>query len=96
MMLDNEQNGLSLPPSPARGVPLMSALRFNTKARGPSHSRTPVITCSYCAVDANCPPMVRHIDGKFICNTCGHISRPADENYVCHCGNCREIRRLTS
>jgi hypothetical protein len=38
--------------------------------------------------------MIRHVDGKYICNNCGHTARPGEKHYVCRCENCLELKKL--
>lgn len=35
--------------------------------------------------------MVAHIDGRYICNKCGHTTHVNDGEYECRCPNCRKL-----
>jgi hypothetical protein len=35
--------------------------------------------------------MVDHVDGRYICDKCGHTARPGDVTYVCRCLKCLEL-----
>ena len=50
-----------------------------------------VVRCPYCVSCDEFRPMVAHVDGRFICNKCGHVSRPEDMDYKCHCPNCQAL-----
>jgi hypothetical protein len=63
-----------------------------------SNSLTRVATCSeslliYTLYPIWCeePPMVAHLDGRYICNQCGHTTRPGDPIYECHCSGCVKL-----
>jgi hypothetical protein len=51
-----------------------------------------VVRCPYCVLSSEFRPMVAHVDGRFICNKCGHITRAGDTNYKCNCPNCQNLR----
>jgi hypothetical protein len=62
----------------------------------PSDSRTPmtltVIRCPYCVLEVQFRPMVPHLDGRFICDKCGHLSLPRDRSFSCSCRKCVELQ----
>jgi hypothetical protein len=35
--------------------------------------------------------MVPHLDGRFICDKCGHVALPRDAHYRCSCQKCVEL-----
>ena len=49
------------------------------------------VRCPYCVTDWEFHAMVAHIDGRYICNKCGHTTLPSDAEYKCHCQNCRKL-----
>ena len=49
------------------------------------------VRCPYCISDHEFRPMVTHVDGRCICSQCGHISRPGDKTYECHCPRCMKL-----
>ena len=49
------------------------------------------VRCPYCVTGFEFHTMVEHIDGRHICNKCGHTTRPSDAEYECHCPNCRKL-----
>jgi hypothetical protein len=53
-----------------------------------------VVRCPYCAEAQNFMPMIRHVDGRFIC-CCGHVECPHDSDFSCTCGRCSELFRFT-
>ena len=48
----------------------------------------PVVRCPYCALGEEFRPMVAHLDGRFICGTCGHSTSPQQKSYECRCFKC--------
>jgi hypothetical protein len=54
------------------------------------------IRCPYCVLGYEFRPMVAHADGKFVCNKCGHLAIPSDNNFECACWRCLELRALDS
>lgn len=58
------------------------------------------VRCPYCVTGLEFHPMVAHVDGRHICNKCGHTTGPSDAEYECRCPNCRKLasldRRYTS
>ena len=52
---------------------------------------TKMLRCPYCAWGQDFRPMIAHVDGTFICNKCGHTSRPEDAAYKCRCYKCSEM-----
>lgn len=55
-----------------------------------------LIRCPYCVSGIEFRPMVGHAEGTFICNRCGHTTRPRDHNYQCGCFRCAELQRITA
>jgi hypothetical protein len=55
-----------------------------------------LVRCPYCVSGNEFRPMVRHVDGTFICNGCGHTTRLKDNYYQCGCSRCIELRRITA
>ena len=51
------------------------------------------VRCRYCTEADGFLSMVAHLDGRYICNRCGHIEIPNVE-FECDCGNCAAIRRF--
>jgi len=51
-----------------------------------------VIRCPYCVLGIQFRPMQAHLDGRFICETCGHLAVPMDSNFNCSCRKCVELK----
>lgn len=49
------------------------------------------VRCPYCVAGHEFRPMVAHVDGRYICNQCGHTTRPEDPTYECHCPRCMKL-----
>lgn len=49
------------------------------------------VRCPYCVTGFEFHAMVAHIDGRYICNKCGHTARPRDAEYECLCPHCRKL-----
>lgn len=49
------------------------------------------VRCPYCVLDHEFRPMVAHLDGRYICNRCGHTTRPDDATYQCRCPRCVKL-----
>jgi hypothetical protein len=49
------------------------------------------VRCPYCVLGCEFRPMVAHLDGRYICNRCGHVTRPDDKSYECHCPRCLKL-----
>jgi len=49
------------------------------------------VRCAYCVSGDDFRPMVAHVDGRYICNRCGHTTRPGDATYECHCLRCVKL-----
>lgn len=56
---------------------------------------TKVVRCPYCVLDDEFRPMVAHLDGRFVCNKCGHVTRPDDPNFKCSCAHCRNLNEAS-
>ena len=50
-----------------------------------------VVRCPYCVLGDEFRSMVAHLDGRFICNKCGHMARPADSEFKCSCPKCLDL-----
>jgi len=48
-----------------------------------------VVRCPYCVSEDHFKPMVRHLDGRFICEKCGHVAFPTDPAFKCWCYRCQ-------
>jgi predicted Zn-ribbon and HTH transcriptional regulator len=35
--------------------------------------------------------MVAHLDGRYICDKCGHTAHPENTKYKCRCPKCLEL-----
>ncbi len=51
-----------------------------------------IVRCPYCIFGPEFRPMVAHVDGRYICNKCGHTTHPKDAKYECHCPKCAKLR----
>jgi DNA-binding NarL/FixJ family response regulator len=49
------------------------------------------VRCCYCVSGHEFSPMVAHVDGRYICNQCGHTASPGDGTYECHCHRCVKL-----
>ena len=49
------------------------------------------VRCPFCVLGLEFRPMIAHVDGRYICNKCGHTTQPGDRGYQCHCPNCRKL-----
>ena len=49
------------------------------------------VRCPYCVLGEDFRPMIRHVDGRHICNKCGHLARPDDYNFKCPCPKCVDL-----
>jgi ribosomal protein S27AE len=52
---------------------------------------TDTVRCPYCALGLEFRPMIAHLDGRYICDKCGHTTRPEDRKYQCRCAKCSEL-----
>ena len=52
------------------------------------------VRCPYCALGFEFRPMVAHLDGRYICDRCGHTARPDDRKYQCRCPRCVDLAIL--
>jgi len=50
-----------------------------------------VIRCPYCVLGVQFRPMAPHLDGRFICEKCGHVALPRNANYQCSCQKCEQL-----
>lgn len=48
------------------------------------------VRCPYCVINLEFRPLIAHVDGKHICNKCGHVI-VRDLDYECHCPNCLKL-----
>jgi len=51
-----------------------------------------VVRCPYCLLGDEFRPM-RQRPEWFICEQCGHVLLPGDEDFKCACGRCTELNR---
>src|SRR5450755_1823304 len=51
------------------------------------------VRCPYCVEGSQFKLMVGHVDGRFICARCGHISHLNDPSFVCSCLKCENLKR---
>ena len=49
------------------------------------------VRCPYCVLGLEFRPMVAHVDGRYICNKCGHTTHPSEGKYECPCSKCRKL-----
>ena len=52
---------------------------------------TDTVRCPYCALGLEFRPMVAHLDGRYICDKCGHTAHPDDLKYHCRCAKCAKM-----
>jgi hypothetical protein len=50
-----------------------------------------IVRCPYCVLGDGFRQMIRHIDGRYICNKCGHVTRPDDAGFMCSCCKCQDL-----
>jgi len=50
------------------------------------------VRCPFCVLGEEFRPMVAHIDGRYICNKCGHTTNAGDRQYECHCPKCLQLK----
>ena len=53
-----------------------------------------IVRCPDGVVGLEFRPMVAHVDGRYICDKCGHTARPCDAAYQCRSLKCRVQDRL--
>ena len=53
-----------------------------------------LVRCPYCVSNDEFREMIARMDGRFVCNRCGHSAIPIDENFRCACRKCLELRDL--
>lgn len=63
----------------------------NHSVEGRASMKNPM-RCPYCEVDNEFKAMVTHNGGRFLCVKCGHVARPEDRAFKCHCLKCQELR----
>ena len=49
------------------------------------------VRCPYCVSGFEFRLMVAHVDGRYICNRCGHTTHLSDGKYECGCRNCLKL-----
>jgi ribosomal protein S27AE len=49
------------------------------------------VLCPYCVSGPEFRPMVAHVDGRYICDKCGHTAYPRNAKYKCRCPKCLEL-----
>jgi len=55
-----------------------------------------IVRCPFCVLRDEFRPMVAHIDGRYICDKCGHITLPRNRQYECRCPKCERLRSRLS
>ena len=50
-----------------------------------------VVRCPYCVLGVQLRPMAPRLDGRFVCEKCGHVSFPEGTNFTCSCYRCGEL-----
>ena len=56
-----------------------------------SQTATESLRCPFCVEAQSFLRMIRHVEGRFICDRCGHVERPEDLDFSCNCGRCQEM-----
>ena len=51
-----------------------------------------IVRCPYCVLGSEFRPMIRHLDGRYICDKCGHTACPKNPAYGCQCETCLKYR----
>jgi hypothetical protein len=51
-----------------------------------------VVRCPYCVLGVQFRPMVPHLDERFICEKCGHVSLTDGTSFKCSCRRCDELQ----
>jgi len=51
-----------------------------------------VIRCPYCVLGVQFRPMVPYLDGRFLCEKCGHVALERDPNFRCSCQKCVQLQ----
>ena len=58
----------------------------------PQRSQTKAtVLCPYCVSGLEFRLMVAHLDGRYICDKCGHTAYPGNTKYSCRCTKCLEL-----
>ena len=50
------------------------------------------IRCPYCVFNQQIHSIVAHVDGRHICDRCGHTTNPSDPRYTCRCLSCSDVK----
>jgi hypothetical protein len=50
-----------------------------------------VVRCPYCVSGVQFRPMEPRLNGRFVCDECGHTFHPGDANFKCSCRRCGEL-----
>jgi hypothetical protein len=50
------------------------------------------VRCPYCVKDRQFRQMAALPDGRFVCDKCGHLETPGNEQFDCPCQKCFEAR----
>lgn len=50
-----------------------------------------VVRCPYCVLGVQFRPMEARLDGRFVCEKCGHVSFPERTSFQCSCYRCGEL-----
>ena len=55
-----------------------------------------VVRCPYCVLGVQFRPMAPHLDGRFICEKCGHTALADGTSFACSCERCEELNCVTN
>jgi hypothetical protein len=50
-----------------------------------------VVRCPYCVLGVQFRPMALRLDGRFVCERCGHVCLPDGTSFKCSCYRCGEL-----
>jgi ribosomal protein S27AE len=50
-----------------------------------------VVRCPYCVLGVQFRPMAPHLDGRFVCEKCGHVALADGTSFACDCYRCIEL-----
>jgi hypothetical protein len=51
-----------------------------------------IVRCPFCVLDNDFRPMVSTASGCYACTSCGHLTVPSDQKFLCPCGRCTSLR----
>ena len=87
---ESESRETPTPGAKARKKPsAQSSLAYSSTQRGLEMRDT--VQCPYCVSGLEFRPMVAHVDGRYICDKCGHTAYPGNTTYKCRCPKCSEL-----